>query len=49
MNRHVGTRLTRAGYFALDYAQGGLMAAVVGFKLLVSFVFIISVWAIQLD
>ena len=36
VNRHVGTRLTRAGYFALDYAQGGLMAAVVGFKLLVS-------------
>lgn len=51
VNRHVGTRLTRAGYFALDYAQGGLMAAVVGFKLLVSFflVFIISVRAIRLN
>ena len=49
VNRHVGTRLTRAGYFALDYAQGGLMAAVVGFKLLVSFVFIISVRAIRMN
>ena len=34
MTRVVGPTALRAGHFALDHAQGGLMAAVVGFKLL---------------
>ena len=34
MTRTVGAMALRAGHFALDHAQGGLMAAVVGFKLL---------------
>ena len=34
MTRLVGPAALRAGHFALDHAQGGLMAAVVGFKLL---------------
>ena len=34
MTRTVGAMALRAGHFTLDHAQGGLMAAVVGFKLL---------------